>query len=57
MTVPEMTLTFDGVDYEVPGSLHGSIDLLRTIRSMLREGQVYRLCVAKGVILKIDTVP
>jgi hypothetical protein len=57
MTVPEMTLTFDGVDYDVSGSLHGSIDLLRTIRSMLREGQVYRLSVAEGVILKIETVP
>ena len=50
----ETTLLFDGTQYNVPGSLHGSIDLLPKVRSLLIAGQTYRLSISEGVILEIE---
>lgn len=51
--LPENTLLFDGEQYEVPGSLHGSVNFLPEIRGRLILGQTYKLSVSEGVILEI----
>lgn len=55
-TFPETDLSFGGAEYEVPGSLHGSVDLLPKIRSQLTPGDRYRLSISDNVILRIETV-
>lgn len=53
-TFPETTLLFDGKQYQVPGSLHGSVDLLPAIREKLMPSQKYSLYVSGEVILQIE---
>ena len=56
-TFPETDLSFEGTKYEVPGSLHGSMELLPIIRSRLTQGHRYQLSISSNVILRIDNVP
>ena len=51
-TAPELVLSFEGNDYEVPGSLYG-LSLLPVIRDKLTAGQSYLLSINDGVILQI----
>lgn len=55
-TFPEMSLSFAGNTYEVPGSLHGSMKLLPDIRGQLITNTIYRLFLSDGVILKIEAI-
>ncbi|WP_417491743.1 hypothetical protein [Maricaulis sp.] len=50
----EMTLTFEGVDYDVPGGLHGAAFLLPRIRADLETGGTYRMCVLDNLILVVE---
>lgn len=52
-SAPELTLSFEGTNYEVPGSLYG-LSLLPTIRSKLTAGQSYLISVKDSVILEIN---
>ena len=52
---PETTLMFDGVEYEMPGSLHGSVFLLPRVRAELEVGEKYNLYIADGIVLRIDS--
>ncbi|WP_323761103.1 hypothetical protein [Maricaulis sp.] len=57
VSVAETTLTFEGADYEMPGSLYGSVYLLPVIRANLEAGRSYSLCVLDDVILRIEHAP
>ncbi|MEL8056124.1 MAG: hypothetical protein AAGK66_08215, partial [Pseudomonadota bacterium] len=56
-TFPETTLSFGGVQYDVPGSLHGSFTLLPNIRNDLDSGHKYRLMLSEDVIIQIEEMP
>lgn len=56
VTIPETSLSFDGVQYDVPGSLHGSTTLLPEIRDQLKTGRYYRLSIFENTVLQIEVV-
>ncbi len=51
---PETSLTFEGANYDVPASLHGSVSLLPKIRDELVPGAKYRLSVSGDTLLQIE---
>jgi len=55
-TFPEMTLSFEGTAYNLPGSLHGGTELLPKIRDELKTDKLYNITISDGVILQINAV-
>lgn len=53
---PESSLSFEGTRLDVPGSLHGSLNLLPEIRDRLVAGQHYELKIADETILEIRSM-
>ena len=51
-----MSVSFDGVQYDPPGSLQGMMTLRPVIVSRLEEGSAYQLYLKGEAILQIDTV-
>lgn len=52
-SIPETTLSFDGTKCELPGSLHGGLNLVSEIQNQLEAGKKYKVSIFRGVVLEI----